>query len=88
MAYLTCPWCLTPQMVGEDSDYYQCFTCYGEIQFFVCPDCGFIQTVNKKWARFICSNCDSVVELPRRWGYAPGAQAYRVQGAGLSWPKL
>lgn len=88
MAYVTCPWCLTPQMVGDDAPGYQCLTCYGEIGFITCSECDFIQTVSKQWSAFICGRCDATIQLPRRWGYAPGAKAYRVQGAGQSWPKL
>jgi hypothetical protein len=88
MAYLTCPWCLTPQLVADDAPGYQCFTCYGEIGFYACPECTFVQTVNKKWTAFICGKCESVIELPRRWGYVAGAKAYLVRGAGESWPKL
>lgn len=88
MAYLTCPWCLTPQMVGEDADYYQCFTCYGEIRFTTCPECGFRQTVSKKWTVFTCGNCEAKVELPRRWSYAASTKAREVEGNGRSWPEL
>ncbi|MGZ8513212.1 MAG: hypothetical protein ACXWWL_07215 [Candidatus Limnocylindria bacterium] len=88
MAYLTCPWCLTPQLVADDAAGYQCFTCYAEVMFFSCPECSLVQTVSKKWARFICANCDAVLQLPRRWGYSSDAKAYLVKATGHSWPKL
>lgn len=88
MAYVTCPWCLTPQLVGDDVGGYQCYTCYGEIRFFACPECGFRQTVSKKWTAFACGRCEAKVELPRRWGYSVTATAREIQGAGGSWPKL
>jgi hypothetical protein len=80
------PVVLTPS--SSDEVPVQCFTCYGEIAFTTCPECGFIQTVSKKWSAFTCGRCEATIELPRRWGYVPGAQAHRVQGAGQSWPKL
>lgn len=27
MPYLTCPWCLTPQLVADEVNEYHCFTC-------------------------------------------------------------
>lgn len=88
MAYLTCPWCLTPQLISDDAAEYRCFTCYGEIRFFECPSCGLVQTVNKKWTAFICGTCEQTVDLPYRWGYAAGVTALRVRGTGESYPKL
>ncbi len=87
MAYVTCPACLTPQQVGDEESGYRCFTCAHEIQFFACPHCGLVQTVSKRWTRFVCSRCEKDVDLPRRWGYVPGAVARRVEGAGHSWPR-
>ncbi len=87
MAYLTCPWCLTPQLVGDDVIGYQCFTCYAEIRFFTCPECGLTQTVSKRWKAFTCGQCGSKLELPHRWSYANAAKAAGVRGAGQSWPK-
>jgi hypothetical protein len=88
MAYLTCPWCLTPQLVADEVGGYQCFTCSAEIMFYRCPECAFVQTVNKKWTKFICGNCEQVLELPRRWGYMSTARAVLVKGTGQSWPKI
>ena len=88
MAYLTCPWCLTPQLIADDAAEYQCFTCYGEIRFFQCPECETVQTVNKRWTAFTCGHCDRKVDLPFRWGYASAAKAVKVTGTGHPYPKL
>jgi hypothetical protein len=88
VAYLTCPWCHTPQLVGDEAAEYRCFTCYGEIRFFQCPHCRLTQTVNKKWTAFTCGKCEEKVDLPHRWGYASSAKAVRVEGMGHPYPKL
>ncbi|MGH2634836.1 MAG: hypothetical protein ACRDHU_01605 [Actinomycetota bacterium] len=88
MAYLTCPWCLTPQQIDDDSPGYQCFTCYGQIRFFQCPDCTLVQTVSQTWTAFTCGGCERKVDLPRRWGYSRSARAVLVQGTGKSYPRL
>ena len=86
MAYLTCPWCLAPQMVGDDAPGYRCLSCYAEIRFFECPMCHLVQTVNQRWTVFSCGGCGDKVDLPRRWGFMPGAKAGLVRGAGQAWP--
>ena len=88
MAYLTCPWCLTPQLVADDVISYRCFTCHGDIGFYPCPECGFSQTVNRKWSAFLCGRCDAKVDLPRRWSYGSASKAYQVRGTGKSWPPM
>jgi hypothetical protein len=88
MAYLTCPWCRTPQLIGDDAADYRCFTCHAEVRFFECTYCHFVQTVNKGWAAFTCGKCDRKVELPRRWGYSESAKALRVRGVGHPFPKM
>jgi hypothetical protein len=88
MAYVTCPWCLTPQLIADDVAEYRCFTCYGEIRFFQCPECETLQTVNKKWTAFTCGKCDRKVELPPRWSYAGAVKALRVTATAQPYPKL
>ena len=88
MAYLTCPWCLTPQLVDDDAITYRCFTCYAEVGFFACSECGLTQTVNKRWKAFTCGRCEAKVDLPRRWSYGSAARAFRVRGSGQGWPKM
>jgi hypothetical protein len=88
VAYLTCPWCLTPQLVADDVIQYQCFTCYGEIGFYPCPNCGTAQTVSKKWKAFLCGRCGTKVDLPHRWNYAVASKALMVRATGKSWPPV
>jgi hypothetical protein len=88
VAYLTCPWCRTPQLIADESPGYQCYTCYGEIRFFACPNCSLVQTVSKRWTVFICGGCEQKVDLPRRWGYTPSGRAVLVRGTGHPYPKL
>jgi len=86
VAYLTCPWCLTPQLIADDAMEYQCFTCYGEIRFFECPSCGTLQTVNKRWTAFTCGKCRQKADLPQRWGYSNASRALRVRATGKPYP--
>ncbi len=88
MAYITCPWCLAPQQVGDDVISYQCFSCYSEIGFFACPSCGTPQSVSKRTPAFLCGNCEEKVDLPHRWSYSNSAKAFQVRGAGKSWPPM
>jgi hypothetical protein len=88
MAYPTCPWCLTPQMVADENDSYTCLTCSCDVRFFECPRCGLRQTVNKQWSAFTCSDCEAKVDLPRRWAYSTSTKAGRVEGVGQPWPKF
>jgi hypothetical protein len=77
-----------PQQVDDRASTYQCITCYGQVRFFKCPECGFIQTVNERWEAFTCSSCEHKVDLPRRWGYDESTRAGRVQGTGHPYPRL
>jgi hypothetical protein len=88
MAYVTCPWCMTPQLVGDEADGYQCLTCYGDVRFFTCPQCGYKQTVSKKWTAFTCSHCEAKVDLPHRWSYAGATRARQVEGVAYPWPRF
>ena len=54
MAYLTCPWCLTPQLIADEAPEYRCYTCAAEVRFFKCPNCSLVQTVSKQWRMFTC----------------------------------
>ena len=64
MAYVTCPWCLTPEQVADEEPGYRCLTCGAEVRFFRCPECGFVQTVNKQWTMFVCGKCEKTIDLP------------------------
>jgi hypothetical protein len=88
VAYPTCPWCLTPQLIADEAAEYRCFTCYAEVRFFVCPHCSLAQTVSKRWSAFTCGKCDRKVDLPFRWGYADAAKAMAARGTGHPYPKL
>jgi hypothetical protein len=88
MAYLTCPWCLVPQQVDDESAGYRCISCYGEVRFFRCPNCDLMQTVNSRWEAFTCGKCEQKVDLPRRWGYTAGSKAISVRGTGQPYPKF
>jgi hypothetical protein len=79
---------MTPQLMSDEADHYQCYTCYAEIRFSTCPTCGLKQTVNVKWTAFTCSQCESKVDLPRRWSYATSTKAREVQGAAHPWPRF
>lgn len=88
MAYLTCPWCLTPQMIADEAYEYRCFTCFAEIRFSTCPECKLVQTVNKGWRAYECSKCRAQVELPLQWRFADSSKAMWVRGTGKPWPPL
>lgn len=88
MAYLTCPWCLTPQIVRDEAYEFRCYTCAAEVRFFKCLNCMLVQTVNKKWRSFTCGGCEQKIDLPYRWGYDPAATAMSVDGTGTSWSPL
>ncbi len=88
MAFPTCPWCLTPQLIADDAAEYRCFTCYAEVRFYGCPNCSLVQSVSKGWTAFICGKCDQKVKLPYRWGYAGAAKASGANGTGHPYPKL
>lgn len=88
MAYLTCPWCLTPQLIADEAAEYRCYTCAAEVRFFQCPNCQAVQSVNKRWRAFTCGKCNTKVDLPYRWGYDRTATAIRVEVTGKSWPPL
>jgi hypothetical protein len=79
---------MTPQLTSDDVDHYQCYTCYAEIRFSTCPNCGVKQTVNVKWTAFTCSGCESKVDLPRRWSYATSTKARDVRAAAHPWPRF
>lgn len=88
MAYPTCPWCLTPQLIPDEAAEYRCFTCYAEVRFFECPNCALVQTVSKRWTAFTCGKCDRKVDLPFRWAYAGAAKAVGAHGMGHPYPKM
>jgi hypothetical protein len=88
MAYLTCPWCRSPQLVADEAAEYQCYTCYGDVRFSKCPNCNLTQTVNKKWTSFTCGKCARKVDIPREWSYATAVKASRVEGIAKPFPDI
>lgn len=88
MAYPTCAGCMVPQMVSDDAVSFLCFTCFSEIRFHTCPNCGLSQSVVASWAAYTCGKCDRKVDTPRRWGYADSPKSTRVEGVASPYPKL
>jgi hypothetical protein len=74
--------------VDDRSPGYTCFTCYGQIRFFQCPHCEYVQTVSERWTAFTCGRCEKKVDLPHRWAYDPNAKALFVEGTGHPYPRL
>lgn len=89
MAYLTCPDCMLPNPVGDDSTRYACFTCYADIIFETCPACEFRQSIPSRWQRaFTCGKCGGRVEIPRRRTYTMATKARHVEGYGYTYPRM
>jgi hypothetical protein len=88
MAYLTCPWCRSPQLVADEAAEYQCYTCYGDVRFSRCPNCNLTQTVNKRWTSFTCGKCARKVDIPHEWSYATSVKASRVEGIAKPFPDI
>jgi hypothetical protein len=88
MAYLTCPWCKSPQLVADEAAEYKCYTCYGDVRFATCSNCGLIQTVHKQWTAFTCGKCARKVDVPQRWSYATSVKATRVEGIAKPYPEI
>jgi RecJ-like exonuclease len=88
MAYLTCPWCKSPQLVADEAAEYQCYTCYGDVRFSKCPNCNLTQTVNKNWTSFTCGKCARKVDIPREWSYGTAVKAFRVEGIAKPFPDI
>ena len=60
-----------PNAVGDDAIKYQCLSCFAEIVFETCLDCGFKQSVPARWnTAYTCGKCGVRCELPRRRLYA------------------
>jgi len=88
VAYATCPWCLSPQLVGDEVVEYRCFNCNGTNRFAECQECGLVQTVSRSWSAFTCSRCDRKGDLPREVSAATSPRARRAEGTGLPWPRF
>ncbi len=89
MAYLTCPDCMVPSPVADDAPRYLCFSCYAEIFFQTCPECGFKQAIPGRWREaFTCGKCGGKVSIPYRRSWANSTKAKDVQGYGYVYPKF
>ena len=89
MAYLTCPDCMMPSPVGDDAVKYACMSCFAEIVFETCADCGFKQSIPSRWqSAYTCGRCGARCVLPRRRLYSTSTKALGVEGYGYVYPKL
>jgi ribosomal protein S27E len=89
MAYLTCPDCMMPSPVGDDAVKFACMSCWTEIVFETCPECGYKQSIPSRWhTAYTCGKCGIRCELPRRRMYSTSTKALGVEGYGYVYPKL
>lgn len=89
MAYLVCPDCMMPNDVGDDAAQYQCYSCFAQVVFETCGDCGFRQSIPLGWqGAFTCGRCGEKCDIPRRRLYSSSTKARGVQGYGYVYPKL
>jgi len=89
VAYLTCPDCRMANSVGDDAVKYMCFSCYAEIVFETCRECGFQQSIPSRWQlAFTCGKCGGKVNLPRMRLYSTSTKARSVKGYGYTYPRV
>jgi hypothetical protein len=89
MAYLTCPDCRMPNPVADDAVTYRCFSCFANVVFESCGECGFRQAIPSRWeAAFSCGRCGERVPIPRFRTYSSSTRAVSVQGYGYLWPRV
>jgi len=89
VAYLTCPDCMMPNVVGDEAIEYHCFSCSAKIVFETCKECGYQQAIPARWQEaFTCGFCGEKCDIPRRRMYSTSAKAQKVKGYGYVYPKL
>ena len=89
VAYLTCPDCMMPSPVGDDAVAFRCTSCFIEVVFETCVDCGFRQTIPSRWhTAYTCGKCGAKGLLPRRRMYATSTKAFGVEGYGYTYPRF
>lgn len=89
MAYLTCPDCMMPNPVADDAVKSTCFSCFAEVVFETCQECGFHQSIPKRWqTAFTCGKCGARVPIPRSRMYSTSTKAMAVQGYGYTYPRV
>jgi predicted amidophosphoribosyltransferase len=75
--------------VGDDAIKYMCYSCFAEIVFETCKECGFHQSIPARWyVAFTCGRCSAKVDIPRRRSYAASTKARVVRGYGYTYPKV
>jgi len=89
VAYLTCPDCMMPSPVGDDAIAYRCLSCFTEVVFESCDECGFRQSIPSRWhTAYTCGKCGAKCLIPRRRLYSTSTKAFGVQGYGHTYPKF
>jgi len=89
VAYLTCPDCMMPSPVGDDAVAFRCTSCFIEVVFETCADCGFRQSIPSRWhTAYTCGKCSAKCLLPRRRMYATSTKAFGVEGYGYTYPRF
>jgi len=86
---MTCPDCRMPSQVGDESAKYMCSSCFAEIIFETCGECGFHQSIPSRWSNaFTCGKCSEKVEIPRVRIYSTSTKAKDVTGYGFTYPRM
>lgn len=89
VAYLTCPDCMVPSPVGDDAIAYRCQSCFTQVVFESCGECGFRQSIPSRWhTAYTCGKCGAKCLIPRRRLYSTSTKALGVQGYGHTYPKM
>jgi hypothetical protein len=89
VAYLTCPDCMMPSPVGDDAVKFRCMSCWVEIVFETCNECGFRQSIPSRWhTAFTCAKCNSRCDIPRFRLYSTSTKAFGVEGYGYVYPRV
>ena len=89
MAYLTCPDCMMPNPVADDAVHTRCCSCFADLVFETCQECGFQQSIPKRWEKaFTCGRCGARVPIPRTRLYSTSTKAMLVRGYGYTYPRV
>jgi hypothetical protein len=80
---------MMPTPVGDDAASFHCFSCFAEIVFETCDDCGFQQSIPSRWhTAFTCGRCGQRGVIPRARLYSTSTKAHRVEGYGYTYPRM
>jgi ribosomal protein S27E len=78
-----------PNAVGDDAVNYRCMSCFAEIVFETCGDCGHRQSIPARWhTAFTCGKCGAKCTLPHRRTYSASTRARGVEGYGYTYPRF